>query len=51
MKKEQTGPAAEQGNREHREPSLRGTFTAVMLLGLFLIVTWAGVFMLFMNRN
>ncbi|TNJ58667.1 cytochrome c oxidase subunit 2A [Paenibacillus hemerocallicola] len=37
---------------EHgREPSLKGTFAAVMLLGAFLLVTWLGVFFLYLARN
>ncbi|WP_426448838.1 cytochrome c oxidase subunit 2A [Paenibacillus sp. S-38] len=51
MKKEQSRPAAGPWEGEHQEPSLKGTFAAVMLLGLFLILTWAGVFTLFMGRN
>lgn len=34
-----------------KEPSLKGTFTSVMLLGLFLVVSWVGVFILFLNRG
>ncbi|TMV47636.1 cytochrome c oxidase subunit 2A [Paenibacillus mesophilus] len=33
------------------EPSLKGTFAAVMLLGAFLLVSWLGVFVLYMARN
>lgn len=35
----------------HEEHSLKGTFVSVMLLGGFLIVTWLGVFMLFIYRG
>ncbi|GIP31265.1 cytochrome c oxidase subunit 2A [Paenibacillus sp. J2TS4] len=31
--------------------NLRGTFAAVMMLGGFLILTWLGVFLLFIARN
>ncbi|TMU86810.1 cytochrome c oxidase subunit 2A [Bacillus sp. BHET2] len=30
--------------------SLKGTFTSVLFLGGFLVLTWLGVFLLFMNR-
>ncbi|XXM74229.1 cytochrome c oxidase subunit 2A [Lysinibacillus sphaericus] len=30
--------------------SLKGTLTSVLLLGGFLIVSWIGVFLLFINR-
>ncbi|WP_096154322.1 MULTISPECIES: cytochrome c oxidase subunit 2A [Bacillus] len=30
--------------------NLRGTLTAVFILGFFLIFTWVGVFLLFLNR-
>jgi len=33
------------------EPALKGTFASVMLLGAFIVVTWIGVFALFMARN
>lgn len=33
------------------EPSLKGTFASVMLLGAFIVLTWIGVFALFMARN
>jgi hypothetical protein len=31
--------------------SLKGTLVSVMLLGGFLIVSWAGVFLLFLARS
>jgi hypothetical protein len=34
-----------------KEPSLKGTFLAVMLLGGFIAVSWALVFALFLSRN
>lgn len=37
-------------NQEH-EPKLKGTFAAVMILGGFLLITWLGVFALFLARN
>lgn len=33
------------------EPALKGTFVSVLLLGLFIAVTWIGVFALFIVRN
>jgi len=36
---------------EAKEPSLKGTFASVMLLGAFLAITWIGVFILFVARN
>ncbi|NQD64544.1 cytochrome c oxidase subunit 2A [Bacillus haikouensis] len=30
--------------------SLKGTFTSVLLLGGFLILSWVGVFLLFIKR-
>lgn len=32
------------------QPSLKGTLASVFLLGFFLIVTWLGVFFLFVDR-
>ncbi|WNR44229.1 cytochrome c oxidase subunit 2A [Paenibacillus roseipurpureus] len=34
-----------------QEPLLNGTFAAVLLLGLFLVVSWVAVFLLFMSRQ
>lgn len=33
------------------EPSLKGTFASVMLLGAFFIAAWFGVFALYLARN
>jgi hypothetical protein len=30
--------------------SLKGTFTSVLFLGGFLVLTWLGVYILFLNR-
>lgn len=38
----------EQHEQEHGE--LKGTFVSVMLLGGFIIVTWLGVWILFLSR-
>lgn len=32
------------------EPDFKGTFISVMLLGGFIIVTWLGVWLLFLSR-
>ncbi|NOU96293.1 cytochrome c oxidase subunit 2A [Paenibacillus sp. LMG 31456] len=36
---------------KHEEASLKGTLVAVMLLGAFLVLTWVGVFVLFIARG
>ncbi|MUK87308.1 cytochrome c oxidase subunit 2A [Ornithinibacillus sp. L9] len=36
--------------KEKETPSLKGTFISVMLLGLFLVLSWAGAFALFISR-
>jgi len=41
-------PGSRQGETE---PSLRGTFAAVLLLGVFLAVSWVAVFVLFISRQ
>lgn len=33
------------------EPSLKGTFASVLLLGLFLVISWVAVFILFLDRQ
>lgn len=42
----------EQPENKHdtQETSLKGTFVAVMGLGVFLIVSWIGVWALFLSR-
>ncbi|GGA09274.1 hypothetical protein GCM10008018_63630 [Paenibacillus marchantiophytorum] len=39
--------------RKHteQEPILRGTFASVLLLGLFLLVSWVIIFVLFISRQ
>ncbi|HLR08097.1 MAG TPA: cytochrome c oxidase subunit 2A [Bacillota bacterium] len=32
------------------QTSLKGTFVSVMLLGLFIILAWSGVWMLYLSR-
>lgn len=36
--------------KDEEENEFKGTFMAVMLLGLFLIVSWVGVWILFLVR-
>jgi len=36
--------------RVEAEPDFKGTFISVMLLGGFIIVTWVGVWLLFLSR-
>lgn len=36
---------------QKKEESLKGTLVSVFLLGGFLILTWVGVFALYMTRN
>lgn len=37
-------------HQEEKEPSLKGTLVSVVILGLFLIVSWFGVWSLYMVR-
>ncbi|MCP3773574.1 cytochrome c oxidase subunit 2A [Paenibacillus sp. MZ04-78.2] len=37
--------------QKNEEEGLRGTFASVMLLGLFLLLSWIGVFVLFLVRG
>ncbi|MCF3941548.1 cytochrome c oxidase subunit 2A [Oceanobacillus alkalisoli] len=32
------------------EPNLKGTLISVSVVGIFILVTWFGVFMLFLSR-
>lgn len=38
-------------NQEGKEPALRGTFASVMILGAFILATWAAVFVLYLVRQ
>lgn len=33
------------------EPPLRGAFVSVMIVGGFILLSWIGVFVLFLNRG
>jgi hypothetical protein len=35
---------------EEEELNLKGTFTAVMAIGVFIVVSWIGAFSLFLSR-
>lgn len=35
---------------EKEKPDLKGTFISVMLLGIFIIITWFGAYALFISR-
>ncbi|MBC5637030.1 MULTISPECIES: cytochrome c oxidase subunit 2A [Ornithinibacillus] len=35
---------------EKEKPELKGTFISVMLLGVFIIISWIGAFALFISR-
>lgn len=37
--------------KQEERSSLKGTFAAVMILGGFLLLTWIGIFILFMLRS
>ncbi|MEW9702193.1 cytochrome c oxidase subunit 2A [Paenibacillus sp. SI8] len=37
--------------KDDKEPALKGTFAAVMLLGAFLVISWVAVFVLFLVRQ
>ncbi|MBU7314170.1 cytochrome c oxidase subunit 2A [Paenibacillus oleatilyticus] len=37
--------------QKNEEEGLKGTFASVMLLGLFLLLSWFGVFVLFIVRG
>lgn len=37
--------------KPEQEPSLKGTFASVLLLGAVIVLMWTGVFLLFIARN
>ncbi|MNW19103.1 hypothetical protein D3C71_2189450 [compost metagenome] len=47
-KKDTQGSEITKGDHE---PSLKGTFASVLLLGLFLVVSWVAIFILFLARQ
>lgn len=49
MSKQQVSEKVMQSH-DLEENSLKGTFISVMLIGGFIIVTWAGVWGLFLSR-
>ena len=44
-----TKPLGKEG--KDKEQTLKGTFVSVLLLALFIVVTWLGVFVLFIARG
>jgi hypothetical protein len=50
-KKELQVPQQSNAGRKDDEHSLRGTFASVMLLAALVIVSWVGVFLLYLARN
>ncbi|WP_453995565.1 cytochrome c oxidase subunit 2A [Bacillus nitroreducens] len=50
MAKLETTKKIQKTKMEDEKTSLKGTFVSVMLLGVFLIVTWLGVYILFLDR-
>ncbi|MBO8155003.1 MAG: cytochrome c oxidase subunit 2A [Bacillaceae bacterium] len=42
-------PSGKTSNSAH-EPNLKGTMTAVMFVGAFLIISWFGVWGIFLSR-
>lgn len=36
--------------KKEEKSSLKGTFVSVMTLGLFIIISWAGVWVLYLTR-
>lgn len=50
-----TNASAENNPKNKRkglpETSLKGTFTSVLIIGLFMLLSWFGVFILFLERN
>lgn len=51
IRKPEQQEAASNHQEKHEEESLKGTFTAVLLLGGFLALTWLAVFVLFIARS
>ena len=36
--------------KQEKEPNLKGTLISVSFVGIFILVTWVGAFMLFLSR-
>ncbi len=43
-------PLQQQPTHDESEGSLKGTFIAVMLVGVFILVSWFGLYALFLSR-
>lgn len=37
-------------SEQEKEPNLKGTLISVSFVGVFILVTWIGAFMLFLSR-
>ncbi|EGL13069.1 MULTISPECIES: cytochrome c oxidase subunit 2A [Paenibacillus] len=48
--KQDIKPAPQSGANE-KEPELKGAFASVMILGAFILITWFGVFALYLIRS
>jgi len=44
------GANVKHDHKHDQEPALKGTFVAVLTLGVILAVSWTAVFLLFINR-
>lgn len=50
MAKTSTNLEQETRSQVEQEPNLKGTLFSVMILGIFIILTWFGAFYLFISR-
>lgn len=41
----------ESGRTHSQETSLKGTFVSVLIIGVFMLVSWFSIFLLFLERN
>lgn len=39
------------GRKQYDETSLSGTFVSVMIIAVFMLLSWFSVFLLFLERN
>ena len=50
IKQMKTPSAFETKQNAEKEKNLKGTFISVLLVGGFIVLSWTGVYLLFMNR-
>lgn len=43
--------APKHAKQENEKHSLKGTFVSVMIVGAAIVISWFGVFMIFLNRG